>query len=725
MDFTSNEEHSLTTQESIIESISSEELSNNESENDSIMYEKTLDMTYTFKGDEKDKPGFAEGIITITPLENTLNLGYYVVYLANEDGLLEGYDEFASIKSTGKTVSFEVKDGIYLPSEATKLVVFESTMHFFDDLPDLKFASDIIDITKDNTVDLGTLKYKFAAASDVHMNYEDYSRGAYQKWEKALDFFYDNNAECVIVTGDMTGDENLDYEYQKYVSIINDSNYDFNNVYECIGNHGNTPDTISLLNKYTKGNNQIHPFDNSPYYHVLIENEYRDNLFIFMAQELKAPGDSAAYDNFSKAQIDWVESLLTQYGNTNTNIFLIEHSPFLNYGAGDRHPGGYTGLVTFKQSYTQTMRLKSLLQTYKDVIVLSGHTHLTYYDNENFSDEDNDFCRTVHISSTCQPNSYNQGDTFTRNTDGRYEVTTTYGSEASLVEIYENYIIFKGYNLVTKKLIPAACIIMPIKAYEKIQKDEQGNIYDLLKGSGTINDPYQISNANEFNELTKAFNASLSTDEVEMFGYGKYFIQTADIDMSEVSDYIGTYANGNGKCFFAGNYNGNGHTLTVNIQADGQRSIFPYCYGVISNLIVKGSIKSTTSAQIVRTLYGSIINCIFEVDMTSSLANGICYSNYGFVYNVYTTGLLDGEKVNPISSNDSSTDYYNVFYYRVKPSGLTISDGYGKQSNDLNYIANCFNDTEYSNYNIAISKLKGVNMCLCYVKDNTLKLESN
>ena len=50
-----------------------------------------------------------------------------------------------------------------------------------------------------------------------------------------------------------------------------------------------------------------------------------------------------------------------------------------------------------------------------------------------------------------------------------------------------------------------------------------------------------------------------------MFGYGKYFIQTKDLDMSDVDDYYGTYAAGDLRYTFAGNYNGNGHSIKVNI----------------------------------------------------------------------------------------------------------------------------------------------------------------
>ena len=209
-----------------------------------------------------------------------------------------------------------------------------------------------------------------------------------------------------------------------------------------------------------------------------------------------------------------------------------------------------------------------------------------------------------------------------------------------------------------------------------------------------------------------------------MFGYGKYFIQTNNIDMNGYLDYQGTYANGNGKCFFAGNYDGNGYSLNVEIVGSNQRSIFPYCYGTISNLIVTGSIQGLASAQVVRTLYGQIINCIFDVDLISKIANGICYSNYGFIYNVYTNGLLKGENKNPISSNDSSSNYYNVFYNRYDENGTVISDEYGISTNDLMLVSTSFNNYEHEKYNSAIEYLNGVGLCASYIEDNKLLLES-
>ena len=467
-------ESEIASEESEILSSSNEEISLSESEIISeessemqeapeIVFNKKVDMSYSFTGDNKDKPGFAEGIITITPTVSKSTTGYYLLYFADDYQILPNHDELVSIKITGETVTYEIKDGIYLPSEASKLVVFESSKMFLDNPPSIEKAIDIIDIPTYKRLKLSESNMTLGVTSDVHINFEELGFGSLLKWDNTLDFFGQNNTDYVIITGDMTGDSNLEYEYTYYIDSIDMSLIPLDNVFESIGNHGNSPSTVDLFAKYTNGSKDIRPFENSPYYHVFIEgNDKKDTLFIFMAQELKGPSDSASYDNFSKQQIDWLENLLNQYGNTDTNIFIIEHSPFLNFGPGDRHNGDYTRMITFKEEYVQTMRLKKLLETYKDVILLSGHTHLTYYENENYSNENDSFCHMVHVSSGTQTSSYNHGDTLISDTDGRYDNSETYGSEGYIVNIYDDYIIFTAYNISTKKIIPVGCIIIEL-----------------------------------------------------------------------------------------------------------------------------------------------------------------------------------------------------------------------------------------------------------------------
>ena len=434
-----------------------------------------LSATYTFTGPMASVPCYAQGEITIRPGSGSASSGYYLLYYADDKGVLAGYDELASVKITGKPVTYTVKSGLMLPVGATRIAIFDSAVRFLDNAPSIANAAAVVEIPADKrNTGLGTPQLSFGAVSDVHMNYEAHDRGAYQKWANALEFFAESGMEYIIVSGDMTGDdsggEDLEADYQKYVEIINASSFPIENIYESLGNHGNTPSKLELFNKYTSGPGEVHPYEGSPYFSVLLEGKdgAPGNLFLFMRQELSAPGQSASRDNFSQAQIDWLEGMLKQYGKTDTHIFIVEHSPFLEIGPGDKFPRGYTAMLSFKASFTQNMRFKKLLETYRNVVVMSGHTHLSLYDNYNYSNEDGTFANMVHVGSTSQPCAYGAGSSFVRSSDGRYGVTPDYGSEGYLVRVYEDCIVYTGYNLSTGKIIPAGCLIIPTVAPDPV-----------------------------------------------------------------------------------------------------------------------------------------------------------------------------------------------------------------------------------------------------------------
>jgi len=563
----------------------------------------------------------------------------------------------------------------------------------------------------------------------VHMNYQAYDRGAYQKWKKALSVFTERKTDFVIVAGDMTGDASdspLDSQYQKYLDLIAESAYPLENIYEAIGNHGNTTVGRELFVQYTAGADENHPTDGSAWFSVLRKKKNagaRDNLFIFMAQELEAPGDSANCDNFSKDQIDWVESLLDEYRHTNTNIFIILHAPFVNYGPGDRHGGDYTSSLTLKETYPQTMRLKSLLEEHRDVIVMSGHTHLSLYDLENYSDEGGTSCRMIHLGSGCQPTSYGTGLTLVRSTDGRRSVTPSYGSEAYTVTVYKDYIVYIGRNLSTGKVIPAASYILPVRAFPADNSDKV-DLYSTLRGSGTEKDPYLIEDAEDFKAFTDSFNTG-AAKENEMFGNGQFFRQTADIDMRSIAGYNGTVSSGSNPHFFAGTYNGDGHTVTVSIHGRGERSVFPVVYGTICNLILKGDITSNEKAQPVRTLYGNVINCLFDVKLTATAVSGIVYANYGTMYNVYARGTLSAEKKNAVAAADSSFNYVNVFHCYHDENGSVINDSYGIYSDDIHEILEIFNKRDTIQHQEAQALIGEYEMTDLVVDDGTLDFEHN
>ena len=696
-------------------------------------------LVYEFSGIHREEPGYGEGTITLTPGEGAPKSGYYAFCFADEEGALSGYEAIALEKVSAK-ITVKMPAGTLIPSQATKVAVFHSSGKKVKDTA-LSAAFAVWDIPEEKRLEPGEVQGSFASVSDVHMNYDDNGFGASAKWTAALKFFGEKKMEMVVISGDITENGEA-LNYKRYNDAIAASGYPKEQIYEARGNHDSQGNRLFLIN--TMGEDECRPYADSPYFYLLKEGKpgQKDNLFIFMAQELSSVAATPDEDNFSDAQLDWLEDLLCTYSGTDTNIFLVEHSLIHNFGPGDKYDGTYVQPILFTDKYQNNLRFKQLLTEYKEVIFMSGHTHLSLYDWQNYSDENGTACRMIHNSSTAQPRCY-VGNSISYNSNGK--TTETYGSEGYLVYIYEDYITYIGYNLSTKEIIPKASFL--ISSYSELREEARsvevtaqpykteykpGEFFDpsgmevtaeladgssrkvdgwtvrqtcslkegqteveilygtvkpakvriLVKssaeeqdfeGTGSHEDPYLISTPEDFKKLTDLFNASVSSSEI--YGEGRFYRQTADIDMTGVEGYAGTPANGNSKRYFGGNYDGDGYTLTVDLKGNDQTSIFPYVYGVFTNLVLKGRISSPGSAQPFRTLQtGSVIaNSVIALETESALAHGLCYSNYGTIFNVYVGGTAG--KV--FCSTDKGSVYLNAFYEVKDQNGnaLTASNG--------------------------------------------------
>ncbi len=133
-----------------------------------------------------------------------------------------------------------------------------------------------------------------------------------------------------------------------------------------------------------------------------------------------------------------------------------------------------------------------------------------------------------------------------------------------------------------------------------------GNMAYALSGSGTSSDPYRISSVEDWNSC-QAF-----TDD----NYDKYFILTADLTVSQM---IST-----GAPYFAGVFDGNGHTLTFNMGPT-TSSCAPF------NHVVKN---------------GTIQNCISSVFCRPGCSLSNCYYTQSF------GETIQGESAKKMSDTD-------------------------------------------------------------------------
>ena len=119
----------------------------------------------------------------------------------------------------------------------------------------------------------------------------------------------------------------------------------------------------------------------------------------------------------------------------------------------------------------------------------------------------------------------------------------------------------------------------------------------VLQGSGTASDPYLIPSTTAWNTLANLVAAGNTFS-------GKYFRQTGDFTITNMVG-TGNHLDGGGVSSeefitFNGIYDGDGHTLNVNIDVVGERYVGPFhCVSgaTIRNLIVTGYVSITGGSK--------------------------------------------------------------------------------------------------------------------------------
>ena len=140
----------------------------------------------------------------------------------------------------------------------------------------------------------------------------------------------------------------------------------------------------------------------------------------------------------------------------------------------------------------------------------------------------------------------------------------------------------------------------------------------------------------------------------------------------------------------------------MHIESSGQTSVFPYIYGAILNLDLEGSIVSSESAQPIRTIQSgaAVVNCLFGLTLTSTNANGVCYTNYGTVCGVYVTGTATHA-----AHSSNSGQYYNAYAYVTGASGSVLTTSVATITNDPETVVEGLSDHGSADYQKGIEAL--------------------
>lgn len=130
---------------------------------------------------------------------------------------------------------------------------------------------------------------------------------------------------------------------------------------------------------------------------------------------------------------------------------------------------------------------------------------------------------------------------------------------------------------------------------------ETGTMPEYGGGNGTEDDPWQISSVKDLQTLANTINngdaakfdanCTDTGDGIPGNYHGYYFKQTTDLDLSRIAswDPIG-YSGG---CYFAGHYDGDGHTIS-NAKSTGKNDDEGFATAGIFGWLAFGSVKNLT-----------------------------------------------------------------------------------------------------------------------------------
>lgn len=251
----------------------------------------------------------------------------------------------------------------------------------------------------------GSKKFKFAIFSDVHTR-ADTTQNANMKLREAITKVQELGCAFIAITGDLCNYD-VENELNQYKAEI-DANATIP-VYESAGNHDATQQGLNAtLWKTITGQD--------PYYEIIHENE----VFLFASQANWSDDNSSKL--FPKAYQDWLTSKLEEH-KTKNRVFFFFHQYMpdcegFGYRNGTQNQSYLVGTLPY---------FTNLINTYKNVIWFSGHSHTKFevqanYPNVNAYNKNGEICTMIHVP-TLQ--------------EGEYYVATVYDHLVEL-EGYKN-----------------------------------------------------------------------------------------------------------------------------------------------------------------------------------------------------------------------------------------------------------------------------------------------
>ncbi|MBE6699201.1 MAG: hypothetical protein E7584_03045, partial [Ruminococcaceae bacterium] len=397
-----------------------------------------------------ETPGFAGGTLTFLPETSDV----YTFYWADANGKLKDYtmlysDEFiADVEAEVTIQSFTA-----IPKGATRLLA----------------VSGDGDVTYSYTIPESRLfteeeMYAFGALSDTHQGTRYGSTSIpYNHFINAAKVLYDKGAITIGICGDFSY-ENIESEYILHSQTIQEI-YAFAPdmpIFTTTGNHESRDPYPFNKEMYLKYTRDLVDYDSDLYYIFSDGNdldyviELPDGSVMIFFHQIKYEYNSPTARLVTDAQLEWLGARFEQYKDR--TVFFFFHT-FMDEQVGDAtsSSGDEYGLPLIS-STVEYKRFDEYFKKYTNVVYFSGHSHWAFdsqlvepkpgktnYD-KNIDDKDGTYATMVHIPACSTPR------VLTGSGDGR--------SEGYIVHVYENYVVFEGYEFVQGETFAYATYII-------------------------------------------------------------------------------------------------------------------------------------------------------------------------------------------------------------------------------------------------------------------------
>ena len=396
-----------------------------------------------------DTPGFAGGTLTFLP-ETT---DVYTFYWADASGKLKNYTMLCSDAFfANEEVEITIQSFTAIPKGATHLMAVSGD-------GDVVYTY----IIPESRRFTGEELYTFGALSDTHQGNRYGSTDIpYNHFINAAQALCEKGAITVGICGDFSY-ENIESEYILHSQAIQQI-YAFAPdmpIFTTTGNHESKYTGFSYQ-WYMQYARDVVDYDSKLDYLYFDGNELDyvvllpdGSVMIYLHQIAYDYGASTSrllYDY----QLAWLDARLEQYKDT--TVFLFFHT-FMDEEVGDASVSGNEYGLPLISSTVEYKKFTELFTKYTNVVYFSGHSHWTFdaqfeepkagktnYD-KNIDNKDGTFATMVHIPACSTPRvvtgSLREG-----------------ASEGYIVHVYENYVIFEGYEFTNRETVAYATYII-------------------------------------------------------------------------------------------------------------------------------------------------------------------------------------------------------------------------------------------------------------------------